>query len=483
MTGDPTPLDSRPDSHDTHQLAGTSPDRLAERRFLVHGLGVTNMAVAAALVRRGRDVVLSDDGDPVRRDALAAEIGGAAVAGAQVEVLAQPIEWDDVMGRVDAVVPTPGLAESHPLFAFARSAGVAVLSEFDLAAAWDDRPVLAITGTNGKTTVTTLVDAMLDASGVCSAAVGNTEVPLVAAIDDPATDVFVVEASSFRLAQSRHFEPRVATWLNFAPDHLDVHDSLDAYRDAKARIWSDQVSGDVAVVNVDDVVVAAAAPTGPDSPRVVRYGLGPDPSGAPVDYREQDGLLVGPGDLELARVDELWSSLPHDRSNVLAAAATALAGGADLHGVRRAIRNFAGLSHRVQLVGERDGVRWFDDSKATAPHATVAAVRGFQSVVLIAGGRNKGLDLRALGAVSDRLRGVVGIGEAADEVVAAFPDVTSVTAESMADAVRAAATLAGVGDTVLLSPACASFDWYRSYGERGDDFVACVRDLVLGDGS
>ncbi len=476
MTGDAL------DSHDIGPPDDAPPDRLSERRFLVHGLGVTNLAVAAALVRRGRDVVLSDDGDPVRTAALAAAIEDVALAGADVEVLAPPIVWEQVLERVDAVIPTPGLAESHPLFAAARSAGIAVLSEFDLAAAWDDRPVLAITGTNGKTTVTTLVDAMLDASGVCSAAVGNTEVPLVAAIDDPATEVFVVEASSFRLAQSRYFAPSVATWLNFAPDHLDVHDSIDAYRDAKARIWSDQDGSDVAVVNVDDRVVAAAAPAGPDSPRIVRYGLGSDPQGAPVDFHEHDGLLVGPGDVELARVEELWSSLPHDRSNVLAAAATALAGGADLRGVRRAIREFTGLAHRVQLVGERDGVRWFDDSKATAPHATLAAVRGFRSVVLIAGGRNKGLDLTELAAVSEHVRVVVGIGEAADEIIAAFPDSTSDKAATMADAVRAAAHLAVAGDAVLLSPACASFDWYRSYGERGDDFVACVRELVLGAG-
>ncbi len=458
-------------------------DDLAERRFLVHGLGVTNMAVADALVRRGRDVVLGDDGDPVRRDVLAGEVRAAAGDGASVEVLEGPIDWDDVLGRVDAVVPTPGLPESHPLFAAARIAGVAVLSEFDLAAAWDDRPVLAITGTNGKTTVTTLVDAMLDASGVRSAAVGNTEVPLVAAIDDPATEVFVVEASSFRLAQSRRFAPRVATWLNFAPDHLDVHESLDAYRDAKARIWADQGRGDVAVVNVDDSVVAASAPAGPAAPMVVRYGLGPDPTGASVDYRESDGALLGPGDVQLARVDDLWSALPHDRSNVLAAAATALAGGADIHGVRTAIGRFTGLSHRVQLVCELDGVRWFDDSKATAPHATLAAVRGFSSVILIAGGHNKGLDMGALAEVSDRVRAVVGIGDAAAEVVSVFPGLPTAVATSMEDAVRLAGTLAVSGDVVLLSPACASFDWYRSYGERGDDFVACVRRIILGEGS
>jgi UDP-N-acetylmuramoylalanine--D-glutamate ligase len=461
-----------------------SRDDLAERRFLVHGMGITNTAVARALVRRGRSVVLTDDGDAVRLAALAEQVSDAAVDGAAVQVVPTPTasELEDLVPTVDAVVPTPGLPERHPVFAAARARGVPLLSEFDLADAWDDRPVLAITGTNGKTTVTTLVDAMLEASGVRSAAVGNTEVPLIAAIEDPSTEVFVVEASSFRLAQSRRFRPKVATWLNFAEDHLDVHDSLDAYRDAKARIWADQGPDDVAVANCEDSVVLASLPTRADGPRHVRFGLGPGADGVVPDYREVDGVLVGPDGIELLRADELWSSLPHDRSNALAAAATALAGGAALAGVRTALRNFSGLSHRVQLVGTRDGVRWFDDSKATAPHATLAAVAGFDSVVLIAGGRNKGLDLGALGAAGDRVRAVIGIGEAGPEAVAAFPSHNSVLADSMEAAVQAAVDLARAGDVVLLSPGCASFDWYGSYGERGEAFTRLVRELVLDGG-
>ncbi len=452
-------------------------DTLAEQRFWVHGMGITNTAVARALVQRGRSVVLSDDGDAVRLDALAEQLREHATAQEQVQVLhaSDGDQLARVLDEVDAVIPTPGLPERHALFAAAAASGVAVLSEFDLADAWDDRPVLAITGTNGKTTVTTLVDAMLDSSGVRSAAVGNTEVPLVAAIEDPATQVFVVEASSFRLAQSRRFRPRVATWLNLAEDHLDVHRSMEAYRLAKARIWADQGPDDVAVANADDPEVVASLRTDADAPSAVTFGLG-----AGADYHELDGVLRGPDGLELVEVAGLWSQLPHDRSNVLAAAATALAGGADLHGVRRALSEFRGLSHRVQLVGERDGVRWFDDSKATAPHATLAAVRGFDSVVLIAGGRNKGLDLGALAEVAGHVRAVVGIGEAAEQVVAAFPEHPSAVAGSMSAAVQAAAGFARAGDVVLLSPACASFDWYRSYGERGDDFCAQVRDAVLG---
>lgn len=453
---------------------------LAEHRVWLHGMGVTNLAAARALLRRGHPVLVSDDGDPERLAAFADELAQHADTPDMVEVV-QPVGHDGIAGlvaRADAVVPTPGLPESHPLFEVAARNGLPVLSEFDLAGAWDDRPVLAITGTNGKTTVTTLVDAMLNASGRSSAAVGNTEVPLVAAIEDPSTEVFVVEASSFRLAQSRRFRPRVGTWLNFAEDHLDVHRSVDAYRLAKARIWADQGPDDVAVANADDPVVVGALRTGVRAPRSVTFGLR-----AAADYREHDGVLHGPDGVELARTAELWSSLPHDRCNVLAAAATALHGGADLHGVRNAIAQFRGLSHRVQFVGEHGGVRWFDDSKATAPHATLAALGGFDSVVLIAGGRNKGLDLSVLGTAVARVRAVVGIGEAGPDVLAAFAGRPGVQADSMDDAVRAAAGMAEAGDVVLLSPGCASFDWYRSYGERGDDFVARVRATVLGEGA
>lgn len=463
-----------------------STTELTERRLLLHGLGVTNAAVARAAVQHGLDVVLSDDREPPGAAALASEIGAELVLGPS------PQQLDALVAAVDAVVPAPGLAETHRLFAAAASHRRPVLSEFDLAAAWDDRPVLAITGTNGKTTVTTLVTAMLEQSGLRAAAVGNLETPLVEAIADPDIDVFVVEASSFRLAHSRRFAPLVGLWLNFAPDHLDVHRTLEDYRAAKARVWSDQGAGDVAVVNADDPVVDAAGVAraslardmGVGGPEVVRFGLAPVIDGRPVLFHQDGDALVGPvgpnGETAvLLHVSDLHRSLPHDRSNALAAAATALNGGATLDGVRAALRDFRGLSHRVELVGEYAGVRWFDDSKATAPHATLAALAGFDSVVLLAGGRNKGIDLSALHDGVDHIRAVVGIGESADEVLAAFPDRPGVHAGSMADAVRAAAELAVPGDVVLLSPGCASFDWYGSYSERGDDFADRVRSLVL----
>ena len=283
---------------------------LAERSFVVHGLGVTGRAVTSALARRSFEVIVGDDAPSPAARALAADLGIPILDSAGVV---------DALARADAFLPTPGLPEEHVTMHAARAGGVAVLSEFDLAAAWDDRPVVAITGTNGKTTVTELVADILDRSGIAAVMAGNTEVPLVEAIDDPEPEWFVVEASSFRLAHSRRFAPRVATWLNFAPDHLDVHSSLSSYERAKANIWRDQSPTDVAIANRDDPIVWSYA-NGPA--RVVSFGLAEPGVGGP-DYGLLDGTLVGPGGETIIRVDELGRSLPHDVANALAAVATA----------------------------------------------------------------------------------------------------------------------------------------------------------------
>jgi len=435
-------------------------------RPLVVGFGVTGRAMVAALVAHGAVVTVVDD-HPAPTARAVAEL-------ATVDLVEAPSaqELATLVAASDAVLPSPGVPDRHPVFAAARAASVPVLSEFDLAAEWDDRPLVAITGTDGKTTVTTLVTEMFEASGRSALAVGNTDVPLVEAIDRADLEVFVVEASSFRLGHSRRFEPAVATWLNFAEDHLDVHDTVEGYQDAKARIWSDLgPDRGVAVANADDAVVMARR-----NPRCRTVTFGVD---HPADYHLEGEALVAPTGTVIVERGEMWRDLPHDVSNALAASATALEGGATLEGVRQVLRTFSGLAHRVSLVATADGVAWYDDSKATAPHATLAAVRGFASVVLIAGGRNKGLDLSVLAEAADHVRAVVAIGDATDEVIAAFAGVRPVQdATSMADAVRVARDLARPGDAVLLSPGCASFDWYSSYGERGDDFAAAVTALV-----
>ncbi len=233
-------------------------------------------------------------------------------------------------------------------------------------------------------------------------------------------------------------------------------------------MWHCLVAGGTAVANADDPVVMRNVITGQ---RTVTFG------GSGSDYRVQGGHLLDPEGVLLA-IDDLPRRLPHDIANALAAAATASAAGAGRDAIVRVLASFEGLPHRVELVREFAGVAYYDDSKATVPHATVSALGGFESVVLIAGGRNKGVDLSPLGTEGDRIRAVVAIGEAAGEVRAVFGDSLPVRdAGSMADAVREARDLARSGDAVLLSPACASFDWYAGYAARGDDFRAEVASL------
>ncbi len=450
-------------------------------RHLVFGLGVTNAAVARALVRRGGEVVLADDDPSDAARELAVEFG--------VPLHDAPDEAGlrTLLSAADVLVPAPLLGDLHPVVRLAAELGVPVRSEFDLAADWDDRPVLAVTGTNGKTTVSELAAAMLERSGIACRAVGNLEVPLVEAVDDPEPEWFVVEASSFRLGHSARFAPRVAVWLNLTPDHLDRHAGLDAYRSAKARILEHQSAGDTAVLVLDDPVVAAAEVR--PGVRVVGVTSGGRPDRDVDTWATVAGdrlvLVPSGGDdepLDLLAVDELPRTHPHDVTNSLAAAAAALAAGATPGAVVAALRSTSPPPHRVEFVADVSGVRFVDDSKSTTPASTLAAISGFDSVVLVAGGRNKGLDLGVLAGAGDRVRAVVGIGESAGEVVAAFPGHPTAVADSMADAVRLAAGLAAPGDTVLLSPGCASFDWYSSYAERGDDFAAAVGRLVGADG-
>ena len=365
----------------------------------------------------------------------------------------------------------------------ARRRGIAVRSEIDLAAelAAGDPLIVAVTGTNGKTTVTTLVAAMLARSGVACVPAGNIGRPLIDAVQSNVA-VVVAEVSSFQLAFTEVFRPRAAALLNLGADHLDWHRTFDAYAQAKARIFEHQTAEDLLVFNADDPVVSGLAASAPG--RRVAFSLAP---GAASGYRVADTadgrLLVTPDGEVLSAVDALARRSPSDLANALAAAALALDVGGDVEAVRSTLSEFRGLPHRMQPVAEHRGVVYVDDSKATNPHATIAALGGADRVVLIAGGRNKGLDLRELAVLAPGLRGVVAIGESASDVVEAFSGVVPVvTATSMHEAVAAAATLARDGDRVVLSPACASFDWYASYAERGEDFAREVRDLVEVDG-
>ena len=445
------------------------------------GLGMSGDAVVRWARSRGDDVVVVDD----RPDAVADDrLTVVRALGVDLQPTPTGADLDRLVAGIDLLVPSPGVPERHPLLVAAARAGVPVRGEIDLGAevlAGRGGVLVAITGTNGKTTVTELTVAMLDASGVPAVAAGNIGAPLLdAACDDdaPADRVVVAEVSSFQLTTTTDaFRPRAAAILNVADDHLDWHRTFAAYAAAKARIFAAHGPDDVVVFNADDPVVATLAADAPGRTRAFSVVEGAA-AGFRVATTVNGRVLMAADGTELVAVDDLDATAPHDLANALAAAALALEVGATPEGVGAALRGFARGPHRLHEVATIDGVRYVDDSKATNVHAALAAVRSFPRVVLVAGGRNKGLDLTGLRAAADHVVAVVAIGEAAGEVEDAFRDVRPVTqAASMADAVRVATDAAAVGDVVLLSPACASFDWYRSYAERGDDFARVVGAL------
>jgi UDP-N-acetylmuramoylalanine--D-glutamate ligase len=447
------------------------------RRTLVIGLAETGVAVARALRRDGDEVVVFED-TPSATETYRARLHTMREIGVEV-VEAPSAARMQSAAEFDLVVPSPLVRADHVALRAAIGAGVAVRSEIDLAGERSTRPVVAVTGTNGKTTVTTMTAAMLDASGISAIAAGNIGRPLIEAVDDD-VDVVVAEVSSFQLAFVTTFRPRVAVLLAITPDHLDWHGSFEQYVAAKARIAENQGDGDLLVFDADNARAAAIAARAHVS--TVGVSSQADAVGC---YRVVDDALVDAGAREIAQIASLQRALPHDRTNALCAAAAAIHVGASHEGVRAALRAYQTMPHRVALVGEAIGVRWYDDSKATNPDAALRAVSAFESVVLLAGGRNKGLDLSVLAGASPHLRAVVAFGEAGPDVAAAFKgtSVTVVVVDTMRAAVGAAKDHARSGDVVLLSPACASFDAYGGYAARGDDFAAEVRDQVLTGGA
>lgn len=437
---------------------------------LVYGMAISGEAVARALHDRGVLVLIADDAPSDEKSAAAAAIGA--------ELIASPVgaALEDLVASCDMVCPAPGVPETHRVIESANRQGKPIRTEIDLAYEWEQqrgggpRPMLAVTGTDGKTTTTMMAAAMLRCAGLKVAAVGNTELPLIAALDTD-VDAFVVECSSFRLNWLAHFRSESSVWLNLAPDHQNWHISMQAYEQSKARLWSHNRPTDVAVGFAADPVVMRnlAAATG----RKYTFGTGE------ADYRLDGTMLTGPAG-PIADRATMTRDLPHDVSNALAAAAIAIESGlASTAAVAEALATFEHPPHRIEPIGEFAGARWYNDSKATTPHAAITAIRGFTNVVLLAGGRNKGLDLAAMATEHARVKAVVALGEAATIVHEAFaPWCEVVDVGSMQDAVHAAARLAAAGDTVLLSPGCASFDWYPDggYPARGDDFKRLVHE-------
>ena len=434
-------------------------------RVVVGGLGITGRALTEALISRDHQVTVVDD----RPNSVAALVDALGIELVDSKSLA---ELEKVVSEATAVVASPGIPPHHRLQLVADEQGVPVLSELDIGALWDERPRAAVTGTNGKTTVTELTTLILERSGVKAAAVGNTGTPFVGAIANESneSEVFVVEASSFALHRSRYFQSHAAAWLNLSPDHLDWHGDFESYATAKSKVFQGQQPSDFAILPQQRGAIAPWL--GPIASQTVTFGL----SSGDIHCTGHELVAHGERVIDLA---DLRLSRPHDCLNACAAVALSLSMGASLQGGREVLSEFAGLAHRMEFVKSVKGVRFFNDSKATTPHATIAGVEGFNAVVLIAGGRNKGLDLTGLAAAKPLLRAVVAIGESSDTVAEIFAGALPVVvSDSMGDAVAQAFRLAEQTKAdVVLSPACASFDWYGSYSERGDDFKQIVHRL------
>jgi UDP-N-acetylmuramoylalanine--D-glutamate ligase len=435
---------------------------------LVVGYRRTGQAVAAALAARGVRVRVAD--------ARGAGALGRPDAPAGVE-LRLGEDGADLLRDVDLVVPSPGVPREAPVLAAAVRRGIPVRSEIEVAFGLLACPVVAITGTNGKSTTTTLVGLALAASGRRAFTGGNLGTPLILAVDQ-APEVAVVEVSSFQLEWVDRFRPGVGALLNVTPDHLDRHASFAAYRDAKARVFAHQDTRDAAVVNRDDPEAQRIA-AGLRA-RVVSFGAGEVACGA---FAGHGVAVLRLPDAPEERYDLRRTRLAgrHNGENILAAVAIARLAGATPAGVQEAIDAVTPLPHRLALVAERGGVAWYDDSKATNVGAAVQSLASFDGpVLLLAGGVDKGGSYAPLvAAAAGKLRLALCYGAARERIATALEAGGTPVArvETIDEAVRAAAATARPGDTVLLAPACGSFDQFTDYAARGRAFRAAVEGL------
>ncbi len=446
------------------------------RRALVYGLGISGRAAAAVLRHRGIEVVALDE-----RAMVGTELGPLAGDPGVELMLGPPPE--SLPSGLDAVVVSPGVPLNRPLLQAARDAGLPVLAEVELAFPLLDGPVIGITGSNGKSTTTALAGAMLRAGGHRVEVCGNIGEALTARLSEMVGEVpgriFVVELSSFQLETIDRFHPQAAALLNLTPDHLDRHADFAAYRDAKVALFRSQVGDDLAVLNAGDPEVADLPLTARcryfASRGTVRDGC----------HLQGDTVVeVVPGGEASVLFERQDMPLPglHNLENAMAAALLARSFGVAAKTIRRAVQGFCGLPHRLEWVGQRHGVDWYDDSKGTNLAATVRSLEGFadNSVHIILGGIYKGGDLTELcEAVERKACRAYLIGQAAPtfgEALAAR-QVAHEHCGELASAVGRASETASVGQCVLLSPACSSFDQFPNFAERGRVFKRLVRAL------
>jgi UDP-N-acetylmuramoylalanine--D-glutamate ligase len=447
---------------------------LPEGPFLVVGLARSGAAVAAALAERGETVLGVDSGAPE-------EAAGLGDSGVEVSL---GVDGTRQLDRARTVVKSPGVPQDAPVVRAARERGIEVTGELELSWRLIRNPFCAVTGTNGKTTTTELIGHLYRTAGLPVAVAGNVGTPLaslIGAVDPDAT--VVCECSSFQLEDSSEYSPETAVFINLAPDHLDRHGTLESYLAAKLRIFANQGNDDAAVYNGDTPELRGRDLGG--CGRRVRFcpveGEAADP-GCEVSLRDR---VIFAADEPLIRSDELQLLGAHNVENAMAAAAAALASGLPRDAVAEGLRGFRGVRHRLERVRELNGVLYVNDSKATNVASALAGIRAFEGGVrLIAGGRAKGESFAALAeAVRERCVACYLIGEAAESLErvlapAAEAGVEITNTGTLKRAVSAASADARDGEVVLLSPACASFDAFRDFEERGDRFRQLVEALA-----
>lgn len=451
--------------------------------LLVLGLGGSGEAAARWALGRAAEgaavsvtVVDSGESDALEHRAAALRDAGATVCLGTCD-----------LPPGDLIVASPGIKPQAPIMEAARAHGAPIISELELAYRISVAPWIAITGTNGKTTTTSLVTHLLREAGIPAEPAGNigpAAVSVAAAVGQ--AGVIVAEVSSFQLALADTFHPRVAALLNITPDHLDYHGSMEAYASEKAKVFAHHAAGDVAVIDVDDVGSEPyAREVDGRGARICRVSRMKAPVGGA--YLKDDMLTLHEGGEEhpLLLAHELGIRGDHNVSNALAAAACARAAGADLESIRRGLASFQPIEHRLEPAGVIGAAEYFNDSKATNPDAVLKALTAFgdRPLIVLLGGRNKGVPMRPLAEqVSGRARAVVLFGEARDELESAFAglDVQRASAASLEGALEVARAIATAGDVVLLSPGCTSFDEFSGYEERGRRFKQLVADAAGG---
>jgi UDP-N-acetylmuramoylalanine--D-glutamate ligase len=436
------------------------------KKVTVVGLGRTSLALVRLLRQRGAHPFVTERGegpvvavcaDELRRLGVPFEIGGHT-----------PAAFDNT----DLIIPSPGVPPTIAPIRERQEQGVPVVGEMEFAFGYCRSRLIAVTGTNGKTTVTELLRALIAACGRSVTLAGNNDTPFSAAVlEDPAPEFIVLEVSSYQLETAQRFHPWIGIVLNVTPDHLARHGDMAGYAAVKARLFANMGEGDVAIVNKDDPYVDAMPVPRP----ATRWPFSLSSTQARV-WLHGDTIYCDGEIIASVRDNPLPGR--HNLENVLAALSAMQAGGFPLDPTLEGLRAFRGVEHRIEHCGQADGVDFYNDSKATNIDSLKVALESFERpVVLIAGGQGKGSDYRVLRElVQARVKRLVTLGEDAPVLEAAFGDIVAAQrADSMADAVARAADAADPGDVVLLSPACASFDMYSNFEERGRDFKNVVR--------